>query len=117
MKVVRPFAAAAMARWIWSSVARVDGGGGIVQDQDARVGQEGARQRQALALSAGEGHAALADDRLVALVESVDEVIAPGRRRPRLRSRQAWRPGLPKAMLSLTEREKRKISCSMMEIC
>ena len=30
----------------------VDGGGGIIQDQDARVGQEGARQRDALALSA-----------------------------------------------------------------
>ena len=45
----------------------VDGAGRIVQDQDARIGQEGARQRQALALPAGERDAALADDGVVAL--------------------------------------------------
>ncbi len=39
----------------------VDGAGAVVEDQDARVGQEGARDGDALALAAGERHAALAD--------------------------------------------------------
>ena len=56
----------------------VDGAGGIIQDQDARVGQEGACDGQALALSAGEGDAALADDGLIAFFEFVDEIIRLG---------------------------------------
>ena len=43
---------------------------GFVEDQDARVGQDGARDRDALSLAAGQLDAALADDRVVALVET-----------------------------------------------
>jgi hypothetical protein len=49
----------------------VDGAGAVVQDQDARVGQEGAGDGDALSLPAGEGHAALADLGLVALPKLV----------------------------------------------
>ncbi len=46
---------------------RIDGGQRLVEDQDRRVAQERAGDGDALALAAGEPHAALADDRLVAL--------------------------------------------------
>ena len=39
----------------------VHGGGGVVEDQHARVREQRARDRQALALAAGERQAALAD--------------------------------------------------------
>ena len=115
--VVRPLAALRDGALDPVLGGRIDGGGRIVQDQDARIGEEGARQGQPLALSAGERDAALADDGLVPLVEGLDELMRlrglGGRRAPR--SRVA--PGLPKAMLSLMERENRKISCSIIEIC
>ena len=41
--------------------------GRLIEDQDRRIGQEGARDRDPLALAAGELHAALADQRGVAL--------------------------------------------------
>src|SRR5512140_3256231 len=53
----------------------VDGGGGVVEDQNMRIGQEGTSQRDALTLSTGEGHAAFADDCFIALIEGMDEVI------------------------------------------
>src|SRR5512141_158445 len=56
----------------------VDGAGRVIQDQDARVGQEGARQRQALALAARKGYAAFAHDRFVALVEGLDKLVGLG---------------------------------------
>ncbi len=39
----------------------VEGRGGLVEEQDRRVLQDGARDRDALALAARERHAALAD--------------------------------------------------------
>ena len=45
----------------------IHAGGGIVEDQDARVGQQGAGDRQALLLPAGKGHAALAHLGIVAV--------------------------------------------------
>ena len=45
---------------------RVDRGGGVVEDQDARVDQQRAGDRDALPLAAGQRDAALADDGLVA---------------------------------------------------
>ena len=54
---------------------RVDGAGRVIKDQDTRIGQEGTRDRQALALAAREGHAALAYDGLVALFELLDEIL------------------------------------------
>ena len=65
---------------------RVDRGGGIIQDQNVRIGQEGACQGDALALSAGERDAAFADDGCIALVKGLDEIIRLRRLRRRLRS-------------------------------
>ena len=51
---------------------RVDAGESVVEDQDARVADEGAGDGGALLLSAGEGDAALADHRVVAFGEAFD---------------------------------------------
>src|SRR6185312_16986004 len=44
----------------------IEAAGGLVQNQDGRVGEQRARDREALALSAGEFDAALAHDGVVA---------------------------------------------------
>ena len=54
----------------------------LVEDQDARIGDEGARDGDALALAAGEIAAALADDRVVAFRQLQDEVVRAGERPP-----------------------------------
>src|SRR5690606_24756675 len=54
----------------------VEAGGGLVEDEDARIGDDGARDGDALALAAGELDAALADDGVVAVVEALDELVA-----------------------------------------
>src|SRR5688572_22235022 len=56
----------------------VDGGGRVVQDEDAWVGEEGTGQGEALALAAGERHAALAYHGLVAVLEAHDELVRLG---------------------------------------
>ena len=61
----------------------VDGAGGVVQDQDARVFQKGARQGDALPLAARQGDPALADDGVVAVLKRLDEVMGGGRARGR----------------------------------
>src|SRR4029077_12862327 len=48
----------------------------LVQDQDAWVRQDGARDRDALALPARQAHAALADHRVVLFLEPLDELVA-----------------------------------------
>ena len=45
----------------------IDAGQTIVENQNRRIDHQGARQSGALFLAAGEGHAALADDRVHAL--------------------------------------------------
>ncbi len=57
---------------------RVERAGGLVEDQDRRVLQQGAGDRQALPLTAGEGRAALADDGVVALRLTDDELVRVG---------------------------------------
>ena len=47
----------------------------FVQNQDARVGQNRARDRNALALPAGKFHAALADDRVVRFRKTLGEFV------------------------------------------
>jgi hypothetical protein len=51
----------------------VDRGGRVVEDQDPRVGEEGARDREPLALPAGEREPALAHARVVAVGQLGDE--------------------------------------------
>ena len=55
--------------------ACVDRRGRVVEDQDPRVGEERAGDRDPLALAARERQAALADQRLVAVGEALDEAV------------------------------------------
>ena len=52
--------------------------GGIVQNEDARVGQQGAGDGHPLLLPAAQGYAALADHRLVPVGGAHDEVVGAG---------------------------------------
>src|SRR5688572_13909463 len=53
---------------------RVEGAGGLVQDQNRRVLEDGARNRDALPLAAGELYAALTDQRLVSGRKRLNEL-------------------------------------------
>ena len=82
--VVRPCISPSRA-WLDEVVgAGVDAGGGLVQDQDAGVDQDGPGDGEALALAAGEAHPPLADQGVVALRELGDEVVRVRRPRRRL---------------------------------
>ena len=65
----------------------VDGAGGVVEHQDRRVEQQGPGDGDALALTAGQGVAALAHDRVVAVGELPDELVGARRPGPRPRCR------------------------------
>src|SRR5437879_4386760 len=54
---------------------RVDRGSGVVEDEDARVDRERARDRDPLPLSPRERDPALADHRVVALRQALDELV------------------------------------------
>ena len=77
-KVVRPAIASRRPGLDRRLGGRVDRGGGVVEDQDARVGEQGAGDRDPLALAAGEGQAALADPGLVAVRQVADEGVGLG---------------------------------------
>ena len=57
----------------------VDGRGGVVQDQQPRVGDQRPGQRHPLPLAAGQGQALLADHGVVALRQPGDELVRLGR--------------------------------------
>ena len=77
-KVVRPRRSCAQRVLDLRLALAVEARGGFVQDQDARVGKDGAGDRHALPLAAREAHAALADDGVVLLGEALDELVAVG---------------------------------------
>ena len=52
----------------------VEVGGGLVEDQHREVGEESARQRDAAALTAGDEHPPLPDQRVPAVGQGVDPV-------------------------------------------
>lgn len=89
--------------------AGVDGGGGVVEEEQPGVGEEGAGQRDALALAAGEGEALFAD-----------AGVEPGGRastkpsawaaRAAARTSSSEASGRPKAMLARMVSEKRNES-------
>jgi hypothetical protein len=54
----------------------VEARGRFVEDQEARVGEQRACDRDALALATREPHATLADDGVEALLEAGDELVA-----------------------------------------
>ena len=58
--------------------AGVDGGGGLVQHQDRRVGDGSAGDVQKLALSLGQIRAVTLDDGLVAVGQAADEAVGGG---------------------------------------
>ena len=67
---------------------RVDGRQRFVEHEDGRVAQQRACDRDALALTAGEPHAALADDGAVALGQPRDELVRVRRARRGLELRR-----------------------------
>src|SRR6266566_2654559 len=56
----------------------VNGTGRIIQDQDTRVGEQGTRNRNTLALPPGERDATLSNDGLVALLKTGDKGVCLG---------------------------------------
>src|SRR5665811_739925 len=58
--------------------AAVDGAGGIVQDQDARLGDQRPGDGEPLPLAAGERDTALADDRVIPMLHLDDELVRLG---------------------------------------
>ena len=82
MNAVRPCEQAAERALDLPLGADVDGARRLVEDQDARVGEQRARERDELALAEREPRAALAELRLVAVLEPGDELVgADGARR------------------------------------
>src|SRR3989449_7459214 len=57
---------------------RVEAGRGLVEDQDARIGEDRPRNRDPLALAAGELHAPFTHDGVVTLLEATHELVAVG---------------------------------------
>ena len=57
----------------------VNGARGVVEDEDRRVHEEGAGDRDPLALTTGEGVAAFSDHGVVALRQVLDELVGVGR--------------------------------------
>ena len=88
----------------------VDRAGGVVEDEDARVEQDGPGQRDPLTLAAREGQPALADDGVVAPRQLLDELV--GLRRPgrRLDLARRWRRGVRRRCWRAPMSEKRKLS-------
>ena len=81
----------------------VEGARRLVEDQDRRVAQDRARDRDSLLLAAGEAVAALADKRVVTVRKGGDQVVdLRGARRP-ARSPASLAPGLANRRLSAIE--------------
>ena len=79
ISTVRPASAGRRFSTRWRSVSRVDGRHRVVEHDDACARDERARERDALALAAGEVDAALADQRVVAVGELGGELRDAGR--------------------------------------
>ena len=77
--VVRPLRQHAERSWIAFSRLGVDAAGRLVEDQDLRVVEQGAGDREPLPLAAGEAGAALAEPGVVAQRRVEDEVVGLGR--------------------------------------
>ena len=56
----------------------IHGGGRVIEDQDARILQQGAGNRNTLFLSAGERDAFFADQRVVAIWKGQDHIMDGG---------------------------------------
>ena len=97
---MRPCRDAAQRRVDLLLDARVDRRRRVVEQQDLRVGEQRARQRDALALTAREREALLADDGVVAVGQPQDELVRFGGARRGLDLGSAVASGRPNAMLA-----------------
>ena len=88
----------------------VEGARRLIEDQNARVGDERAGNGDALALATGEGGAALADNRVVAFGKFEDEFSAPGSLAAAM-TRSIGMAGSASAIFSRTERLNSTFSC------
>ena len=87
----------------------VERGEGVVEDQDARLGEHGAGQREPLPLAAGQRHALLADPGVEAPGQVVDELGLRDLERL-ARRRRRWRRGRPSSeVLPGAHREQRRL--------
>ena len=77
--MVRPCARCAIASLHLALGFGIERGGGFVEQDDRRILDQRARDRDALALAAGQLQAVLADRRVVAEREAHDEVVGVGR--------------------------------------
>src|ERR1700682_506803 len=75
MKTVRPLAISRMFCWMMRSALVIERARSLVEDEDARIGHQGTRNGDALALSPGERSAPLAHPRVVALGQLQDKVV------------------------------------------
>ena len=82
-KEVRPKQTRRMSSWIKRSVLESRLEVGVVQDQDERIKQESARNRQALFLAAAQRYAPFANHRIVAVFQQRDKFVGVGRSRRR----------------------------------
>ena len=81
MSVVRPRIRRSSALWITASFSASTADSASSKHQDRRIAQDGARDRDALALAARQLDTALADHRVVAVGQGRDEIVDVGGRR------------------------------------
>ncbi len=113
MNAVRPCSSAPQRALDRPLGADVDRARRLVEDQDARVGEERPRERDELALPEREARAALAELRLVAVLEPSTNSSAPTARAAATTSSRVA-SGRPNAMFSPTVPAKRNPSCGTM---
>ncbi len=78
MKVVRPTRASDQGLLDQVFGLSIHAGGGIIHNQDTRVEQNGAGDRQPLFLPAGKGDPPLSDQSIVAVRQTHDKIMQPG---------------------------------------
>ena len=115
---VRPAKSTVQAAFDLALGADVDRRGRLVEDQDARIGEERACERDELALAEREPEAALAELRVVRRSSSSRiHSSAPTAAAASSISAHELRRGRPKAMFSATVPAKRNPSCGTMPSC
>ena len=108
--VVRPSASRSSASCTARSVLRVERARRLVEDEHGRVAKDGAGDRHPLLLAAREAVAALADERVVAVLEAGDQVVDV--RRPRgVLDLLVGRVGPREAQVLADRAWKRYVSC------
>jgi len=95
----------------------IKAGGGFVEYQDARIGQDGAGDGNALLLSAGKLHAAFADDGAVFFCRTFPRIQSTRAMRQAARISSSVALGRAYATFSRIEPSKRNVSCRTTPNC